>query len=301
MMTPPSHLRSSHPLSMVSGCSRGGIGGSLGLIGLVIAGTGIYAVLETENELGSATLMVAGVYFGVASFLGRFPKLKFGDSEIDPNEVAAATQKSAKAQDESEEAKEGLKKLLERLERLEANAKGRAEDPVPEPVHELTPPTSVPEDPPTAPATQTARALDARLMRLAEEYNEVRFTMSSGNDRTVRMTGIVNQMIEVCADVEVADVEALLTSEDRGLRLVGVAFLNARPDPEFIDRLTDAAVLEDKPFNEYWALLTLRKSLRGNCPRLNANLRLKLQERMDALPRGVDRWRLIQAILDDCP
>lgn len=95
--------------------------------------------------------------------------------------------------------------------------------------------------------------------------------------------------------------DQLLRDQDRGLRLLGVAYLNARPDPSHIPQLVAASVTEDKPFNEYWALQTLRKNLMANCNQLTPTLRLALQERMNALPRGVDRWRLIRAIFSDCP
>jgi hypothetical protein len=125
--------------------------------------------------------------------------------------------------------------------------------------------------------------------------------MPSGSERTARMTTIVTRMVELCRRLEISDVDQLLSGEDRGLRLLGVAYLNARPDPSRIPQLVAASVTEDKPFNEYWALQTLRKNLQGNCHMLTPSLRLNLQDRMIALRRGIDRWRLIQAILNDCP
>jgi hypothetical protein len=114
------------------------------------------------------------------------------------------------------------------------------------------------------------------------------------------MTEIVDDMIEACREVEPPDVEALLTGDEPGLRLAGVAYLNARPDPAWVPLLASMALSEDKPFNEYWALLTLRRLLRDDCSALTASLRLRLQERLRELPPGDDRRGLVQAILTDC-
>src|SRR6478735_9862110 len=90
------------------------------ILGLAASAAGVGAVFLTSNELGSATLLAAGVYFVLASLLGRFPKLKFGDNEIDPSEVAEARKESNEAKSDSGEAKEGVGETLERLAKLEA-------------------------------------------------------------------------------------------------------------------------------------------------------------------------------------
>lgn len=270
------------------------------VVGLAASGAGVAAVFLTSNEIGSATLLAAGVYFVVASFLGRFPRLKFGDNEIDPGEVEKARQESNEAKSDSGEAKEGLGEAMERLAKLEARVNNimKAEVPVP---GVQAPPGSEQLAPPEKSVHSDTIEVDHRLALLAQEYNEVRWTMPSGRERTVRMTRIMTSMIDRCREIPVADVDELLSGEDRGLRLLGVAFLNARSDPSRVPQLVAASVTEDKPFNEYWALQTLRKTLQGNCNELTPVLRLRLQERMNALPRGVDRWKLIQAILSDCP
>jgi hypothetical protein len=244
--------------------------------------------------------MAAGVYFVLAFFLGRFPKLKFGDNEIDPSEVAEARKESNEAKADSGDAKEGLGEALERLTRLEASvgalvdAGGRL--PGGEAAADREETTAAPDG-----AVGATTLVDPRLTDLARQYNETRWTMPSGSKRTARMTEIVTSMIQLCQEVVVPDVDGLLRGEDRGLRLLGIAYLNARPDPSRIPLLAMTSVTEDKPFNEYWALQTLRKTLRDNCHELTPDVRLMLQERMNALPNGIDRWRLIRAILSDCP
>ncbi|MFD3459141.1 hypothetical protein ACFWVM_05480 [Nocardia fluminea] len=51
-----------------------------------LAGAGAVAVFVTENGVGSAALLAIGSYFIIATFIGRFPKLKVGDHEIDPSD-----------------------------------------------------------------------------------------------------------------------------------------------------------------------------------------------------------------------
>jgi hypothetical protein len=253
-----------------------------GLVALAAGGAGAAAVFLTGNELGSAALLVVGMYFGVAALLGRFPKLTLAGSEIDPGEVAQARRVAADAKVDAEEAKEGLQDTRGRLDAVEAAI-------APEDRTLVRPPTP-----------SLGRRTDDRLLALAREYDEARWTLPSGDERTVLMTGIVDRMIAACREIEVPDVEALLGSDDPGLRLVGVAYLNARPDPAGVESLVRLAGA-DRPFDEYWALVTLRKVLRGHCDRLGAGLRQTLQARLHELPPGSDRAREIQGILLDCP
>lgn len=252
------------------------------LIALVAGGSGGAAVFLTGNELGSAALLVVGMYFAVAAILGGFPRLSLAGSEIDPGLVEETRRASRAARTDSADAKEGLRDTRARLRALETSTGKRERTLVPA----STPPAGIlPDD---------------RLLALAREYDEVRWTMPSGDERTRRMTGILDAMIAACRETDVADVEALLASEGPGLRLLGVAYLNARSDPTRVASLVRVATA-DKHFTEYWALVTLRKVLRGHCDQLDAGLRLTLQARLDELPPRSGRAREIAAILTDCP
>jgi hypothetical protein len=253
-----------------------------GLIAALSGVAGLAAVFLTGNELGSAALLVLTVYFAVTVSLGRFPKLTLAGSQIDPGELEQTRQASDAAKLDAAEVKEGLKDTRARLAALEA-AIGTEQRALA-----------------TAPTPSVGHRLDDRLLALAREYDEVRWTMPSGGERTIRMAGIVDRMIAVCRQIDVPDVEVLLASEDPGLRLVGVACLSARPDPTRIESLVRVAT-SDQPFNEYWALVTLRKALRGHCDRLDARLRLSLQARLDELPPRSDRALEIHRILAECP
>lgn len=261
---------------------------TMGAVIAVVAGLGgAVAVYLTDNEVGSATLLVVGVYFTVATVLGRFPRLKVGDNEIDPQALEEAREESGDAKINSEDAKEGLADARRRLELLEAAVLGDA----------------------AATSRRGARlslaagepAAPEELLRLAQRYDDVRWTEPSGPARTGHMTTIVDEMVAVARATPVADVVALLRSGDPGLNLAGIAALHARPDPAALDDLVRLALTPDKPFNEYWALVALRRVLREHCDRLTATMRVALVRRLGALPRGSDRAREIEGILADCP
>lgn len=54
------------------------------LTAVLVAGFGGYAVITTDNELGSSTLLLIGVFFALVAFLGRVPRVRIGDNEMDP-------------------------------------------------------------------------------------------------------------------------------------------------------------------------------------------------------------------------
>jgi len=271
-----------------------------GLVGIAAVGAGIAAVFLTENEVGSATLMAAGVYFLIAAFQQRFPKLKLGGNEIDPGQDRVAREDAGIAKAVSGDAQDGLNATRERLDILDrklAALAGDVQEPDPaaaEPVGD-TPGPSDPAAPPDR--------VEEELLREARAYTEVRWTMRSGEERTRRMSSIYRHMVELCRDLKTLDVEGYLARDDAGERLAGVAYLEAHSDSgqRWIPQLIDSAVSEDKPYNEYCALAVLRQLLSGHCQELKPDLRFKLQKRMGALPQGVDRWVQIRSILADCP
>jgi hypothetical protein len=246
-----------------------------GIVGVASAGAGAVAVFQTENELGSAALITVGVYFLIALIIRRFPKFKLGDNEIDPTARRLARQadrRARRAAEDAVDAKEGLKATTAGSESLRSE-------------QSAAPPPSI----------------DPEIVQLADEYNHVRWTMPSGNVRTLRMTDIVERMVARFREVDSPDVEGLLTSSDRGLRLAGVAAVYARPTPNSIPRLVELSITPDKPFNEYWALRALARSVDGNCEALTADHRKRLEARLGALPHGADRGDEIRRILRSCP
>lgn len=245
------------------------------VVGVAAAAAGLFAVFKTENEVGSAALIAVGVYFLLAVIIRRFPKLKIGDNEIDPTARQIARQAARRASEAAEDA---------------ADAK-----------EALQAATSGPPHPGCA--DSPAQSVDAEIAVLAAEYNAVRWTMpSSSPSRTHKMTDIVERMVARFHEVgPPPDVEALLTSKDRGLRLAGVAAVYALPRVDAVAAILDAGVTPDKPFNEYWALRALGKVLEGHCEALTNEARSRLVRRLHDIPHEADRANEIRKILHSCP
>jgi hypothetical protein len=143
-------------------------------------------------------------------------------------------------------------------------------------------------------------ALDP-VERLAARYNQIRWTMPSGSQRTAEMTNVFLQMQELLRDATDFDVSGHLRSADRGKRLAGIAYLYTNPDSARANELAEVALSEDKPFGEYQALVALRKLVRGNCSALGDANRIRLRSRQAELPPGTDRATEINRLLRDCP
>jgi len=105
-------------------------------------------------------------------------------------------------------------------------------------------------------ARPDARLADVR--QLAAQYNELRGTMPSGDQRTVLMDQIVQEMRFLLREAQGVDLAELLSSPDRGIRLAAYAYLLEHQDREFLSQLAEAAANEDKPHAQYWALEALR-------------------------------------------
>jgi hypothetical protein len=53
-------------------------------------GLGGYATITSDNELGTVAAFTVGFLFSVVAILGRIPRLKFGDTEVDPGPLVLA-------------------------------------------------------------------------------------------------------------------------------------------------------------------------------------------------------------------
>jgi len=98
-------------------------------------------------------------------------------------------------------------------------------------------------------------APSASFEQLATEYNHVRASMESSPARISAMNAVVGKMLALTTQADDFDVLAALTSEDRGMRLAAYIYLYAKPDLQHLNALAATLTgLEDKPFNEYWAI-----------------------------------------------
>jgi hypothetical protein len=137
----------------------------------------------------------------------------------------------------------------------------------------------------------------ARVHQLAAEYNELRGTMPSGDERTVLMNEIVQGMRSSLRASKSFDVSANLGSADRGMRLAGYAYLLDHSDPQRVSQLALAAANEDRPHPQYWALEALRHQLMTTAQPLPEDDMIKLVRAAQPLDPNSARARQINGIL----
>jgi hypothetical protein len=129
----------------------------------------------------------------------------------------------------------------------------------------------------------------ASIEALAQEYENIRATQSSGDARTAAMTNVVSRMIESSRGIEAFDVNSALAGASRGIRLFAYAYLYVRPDAQFLTTLVEAVTSkEDTPFGQYWGLQALGRVI-PKVPQVPPEIKSKLQKFGAKLPRGTDR------------
>jgi hypothetical protein len=132
---------------------------------------------------------------------------------------------------------------------------------------------------------------------LAEEYNHVRWTMPGGRERTTAMTSIVYKMIETAKKISDFDVTGYMRTNNAGRRLAGYAYLFAHPEPAWMPALAEAVLVDDKPFNQYWALRALDVQGIPLSSTLDRDLLRRLRERLPDLESDASRHRLLSDLL----
>jgi hypothetical protein len=98
------------------------------------------------------------------------------------------------------------------------------------------------------------------VTRLANEYEEIRRRMNSGDDRTVQMTRVVNEArVRASADRPRARDYSLflVRSDGGGRRIVGLAFLQEVPDPGALEDVLRLVADSDTAFEMYHALVAI--------------------------------------------
>jgi hypothetical protein len=115
-----------------------------------------------------------------------------------------------------------------------------------------------------------------RARALAHDYDKLRATTRSGPERTRRMEVIASQM-RTLAQSTYALLPELVRSASAGERLVAIATLQAVPDPQYLDWLSDG-VLDRQPFIGYHAAVAL----------LSAARTLRVED-LDAVQRAIER------------
>ena len=122
------------------------------------------------------------------------------------------------------------------------------------------------------------------LTKLAERYEGIRQEMSPGDERTIKMEGVVAQMrlVEPAALQERARFQSSVIA---GERLACIVMLQLRPDEGALSWLVDRFRV-DRPFVQYHAALALRtagRQLVGQAPRVKE----AIQNAVDILDKTV--------------
>lgn len=117
----------------------------------------------------------------------------------------------------------------------------------------------------------------AELLKLAEEYDDIRRRMTSGPERTRQMTAIFSRMRAGAAQVRML-LDEFRESPSPGVRLIAIAILQMFPRADCLDwlahRLDNPET--EKPFVGFQAAVAILEAVRAlsneNCPALAASL-----------------------------
>ena len=136
------------------------------------------------------------------------------------------------------------------------------------------------------------------MTNLIAAYDEIRRTQQTGSGRTAAMTDIVARMLPLAAGGDV-DLARWLTGEG-GERLAAYITLFAKPDPAHLDALVrSVSALEPgdrqrfvaQPFEQYWGLKAVRKTLESMDPRdVSPVTRDRLVALRDQINPSTDRY-----------
>ncbi|AWZ09005.1 hypothetical protein DRB96_36520 [Streptomyces sp. ICC1] len=144
-----------------------------------------------------------------------------------------------------------------------------------------------------------------KVVELAREFTKLRRTEPSSPGRTYRQEQIFAELVRLTPQLADLDVSAALGSDDGGTRLTGYARLYARPGPQYLRALVEAAVEENLPFNQYWAFHTVGAMIDTiGAGRIELATARQLRSCISRVPENSDRARALRAALtrlDDDP
>ena len=143
---------------------------------------------------------------------------------------------------------------------------------------------------------------DEDVRRLALEYEQIRASMESGDERTVAMTRVVNEArVRAAGDpAEARQLGRVLIRADRqGERIVGLAFTQEAPTRQAFDDVLALVLQSETAFEMYHALLALEQL----APQLTHKERKQaidglLKEKKDPRGVGVMQDNYLPALID---
>lgn len=158
--------------------------------------------------------------------------------------------------------------------------------------------SSITAKPPPARPDSANVTPEIAMADLIAAYDQIRRTQKAGTGRTATMTDIVSRMLPLAGSGDV-DVAHGLTA-DGGERLAAYIALFARPAPEFLDALVrsvsapepgDGRRFAAQPFEQYWGLKAIRKTLESMDPRdVSPVTRDRLIALRDQIDPSTDRY-----------
>jgi formylglycine-generating enzyme required for sulfatase activity/cellulose biosynthesis protein BcsQ len=157
--------------------------------------------------------------------------------------------------------------------------------------------------------SRPAAAAIEDLKLLCEEYVRIRTGMSSGGERTYKMSALLERASAITGQEGVAQVaEALFAMGTDGGRVIGLALARRDPRRTHIDMVIEGIARRRSPFEQYHALVIASLLLRVMDPTAREKLREAIQNQIGTgsiAPSDADRWnqadRLLQALEKDSP
>jgi hypothetical protein len=99
------------------------------------------------------------------------------------------------------------------------------------------------------------------VAELADRYEGLRDRMRSGPRRTAAQNELFGRLTVATTRSAGFDPGAALRSYRAGWRLAGVAYAFTRPRPGLVPALLDGVLAETLPFNQYWGLRALARTV----------------------------------------
>lgn len=137
------------------------------------------------------------------------------------------------------------------------------------------------------------------LREMSRHYVKVRESMSSGAERTAKMTEIFGLLECLAKNIpeDNGDIVGWLSQQDAGYQLAAIAWLRSHPS-----RIKPAALIEaidrsNQPFVQYWALRVLHGHVdRKGITDFSLRDRRTLQQLEYQVREGTDRWYQLHRI-----
>lgn len=143
---------------------------------------------------------------------------------------------------------------------------------------------------------RTAAAAMEDLKLICEEYERIRRTMNSSDERTYLMDSLVERAGRLAGEDGVAQVaEALFKTDTDGGRVIGLSLAARDPSRAQIDMALSGIAEMRSPFEQYYALLLAERLVSALDPTSNEKLRAVIELHMSSITVSKDSSRFAKA------